>query len=99
MKSLGQMIKSIRHAHKYSLKVLSSHIDIDVSLLSRIENDERLPTEEQIIRFCEHFKDSAHQLKVQWLSSKIISDIKSYEAYAEEALHVAEQIIKYQKEQ
>lgn len=98
MGNVGNTIKNIRLAHGFSLKSLSDLLKINISILSRIEKGERLPTEEQMNKLCQHFKENAHELRVHWLSTKIITDIENYKEFAIEALQVAEQTIQYKKD-
>lgn len=46
--------------------------DIDVTLLSKIERGERLPTTEQLKRLAKYFKSSEHDLMANLISERII---------------------------
>lgn len=92
---IGNIIRQLRLSTNQSLKELSGLLLIDISLLSRIERCERLPTKSQLEKLCEVFPSQSHQLQVSWLSSKILSDITEYDSIALEAIQIAEETIKY----
>jgi len=95
-KSIGHIIKQIRTDKQLSLKALAQELNIDLSLLSRFEHDERIPTEEQMLKLCQYFPEHDYLIKVTWLSSKLMSHIQApYESLALDALQLAEEHIKY----
>ena len=48
MKSLGQYLRAVREGLNLPLQEVHRRTNIDVTLLSRIENARRLPTKDQI---------------------------------------------------
>lgn len=98
MEEIGKIIKTIRQSEKLSLKEMSQKLDMDMSLLSRIERGERLPTSTQIEKVCNLYSALSHKLQVSWLSTKILSDIKPYDHIALEAIQIAEEAIKYKNQ-
>lgn len=94
MKSTGAILKNIREERKLLLEDVTKKTGINKTLLSRIENGKRLPTREQINLLCKYYKIEKNDIVVQWLSDKIVYEIKD-EDLALPAMVVAEEKIKY----
>lgn len=95
--SFGEHLRAIREAANFSLKDVANDIGIDISLLGKIERNERQPTKEQIKQLAKFFKIDKNELIKEFLS-----DLFAYKILDEEAdldtLKVAEQKVKYFKE-
>lgn len=94
MKSIGTTFKNIREERKLLLEDVTKKTGINKTLLSRIENGKRLPTREQLNLLCKYYKIKKDDIVVQWLSDKIVYEIKD-EDLALPAMMVAEEKIKY----
>src|SRR5690606_24642942 len=94
MKSTGTTFKNIREERKLLLEDVTKKTGINKTLLSRIENGKRLPTREQLNLLCKYYKIKKDDIVVQWLSDKIVYEIKD-EDLALPAMMVAEEKIKY----
>lgn len=94
MKSTGTTFKNIREERKLLLEDVTKKTGINKTLLSRIENGKRLPTREQLNLLCKYYKIEKDEIVVQWLSDKIVYEIKD-EDLALPAMMVAEEKIKY----
>ncbi|MDH7914649.1 DNA methyltransferase [Winogradskyella sp. SYSU M77433] len=94
MKSTGTTFKNIREERKLLLEDVTKKTGINKTLLSRIENGKRLPTREQLNLLCKCYKIEKDEIVVQWLSDKIVYEIKD-EDLALPAMMVAEEKIKY----
>lgn len=94
--SFGEHLRAIREAANLSLKDVASNIGIDMSLLGKIERNERQPTKEQIKQLAKFFKIDRNELTKEFLS-----DLFAYKILDEEAdldtLKVAEQKVQYLK--
>jgi transcriptional regulator with XRE-family HTH domain len=94
--SFGEHLRAIREAAGLSLKDVASNIGIDISLLGKIERNERQPTKEQIKQLAKFFKVDKSELIKEFLS-----DLFAYRILDEEAdldtLKVAEQKVQYLK--
>lgn len=95
MQTVGMTFKSIREEQKLLLEDVTKETGINKTLLSRIENGKRLPTREQLNLLCKYYKAEKEDIIVQWLSDKIVYEIKD-ENFALSAMQVAEEKIKYQ---
>lgn len=80
-----------------SQRKLAQALDLDVAVLSRIENEEKFPRKriDEIIRvLAEVFDVSQTELRRVYLSDRITS-ILAYEADYEQILRVSEEKIQY----
>ena len=98
MKTLGDTLKFAREEKRLILRKVAAKVDIDQSLISKFEKNERKPTMEQIIRLAKFYKLSESKLIISWHSEKIAEDLKYTESTAE-ILKVAEEKINYYKAQ
>lgn len=94
MISTGTTFKNIREERKLLLEDVTKKTGINKTLLSRIENGKRLPTREQLNLLCKYYTVEKDDILVQWLSDKIVYEIKD-EDLALPAMLVAEEKIKY----
>lgn len=94
--SFGKHIRNLREESGLTLKIVSEHLSIDISLLAKIERNERPPTKQIIRQVAEYFKVDEKMLKKDFLS-----DIIAYKIIDEEGdlsiLKVAEEKVKYLK--
>jgi transcriptional regulator with XRE-family HTH domain len=98
MKTLGETLKEARDETDLILRKVSAEVDIDQSLISKFEKNERKPTKEQLIRLANFYNLSEKDLIISWYSEKIAEDLKYTEGTAE-ILKVAEEKINYYKTQ
>ncbi len=98
MKTLGETLKEARDKINLILRKVSAQVDIDQSLISKFEKDERKPTKEQLIRLANFYNLSQKDLIISWYSDKIAEDLK-YSESTTEILKVAEEKINYYKTQ
>ena len=76
MNAIGQMIRSKRIANGQLLRHIAAYLDIDQSILSKIEHGERKPTKENIIKLAEILKINTDELMIQYISDKIMSEFE-----------------------
>lgn len=98
MKTLGEILKNARTKKKMILRKVSANVDIDQSLISKFEKNDRKPTKEQLLRLAKFYNLSQDKLLISWYSEKIAQDLR-YTASTTEILRVAEQKIEYYKNQ
>lgn len=94
--SFGENIRLLRENLNFSMREVANAISIDISLLSKIERNERLPTKEQIKALSKYFN-----IDEKKLLKEMLSDLIAYKILDEEAdidtLKVAEQKVEYLK--
>jgi transcriptional regulator with XRE-family HTH domain len=93
-KSTGEILREKREEKGLLLRHVSAELGIDTAILSKIERSERKATKEQIIKLAEILELNEEDLLVQYLSEKILYEIKD-EKLGSKALKVAEQKMKY----
>jgi transcriptional regulator with XRE-family HTH domain len=96
MNDFGLKIKALREKRHEPLRIVAFHLNLDQAILSKIENGKKSATREQVLRIAEYFEVSNRDLIVDWLSDKIIYEIKN-EQYGYDALKVAEKRVSYLK--
>lgn len=97
MKTLGELIKDLRERENLTQRKLAYELDIDVAVLSRIENENKFPKkriDEIILTLSQLFNISKEELKNIYLSDEITS-ILAYEENYENILKVCEEKISY----
>lgn len=92
--SVGEILRKHREKKGLLLRQVAALLDIDTAILSKIERGERKAKKEQIVQLAEILDLNQEDLIVQYLSEKILYEIRD-EELAEKALKVAEQKIKY----
>lgn len=96
MKTFGELIRSLREARGMLLREVAAALQIDPSLLSRIETGEKRATRDQVIQLAKILKADENELLVNYLSDKIVYELID-EDLALEAMMAAEQKINYLK--
>ena len=98
MNKLGEILREARNKRNLILRKVAAEVDIDQSLISKFEKNERKPTKEQLLRLAKFYGLSEKSLTVNWYSEKIAEELK-YSECASEILKVAEEKINYYKTQ
>jgi transcriptional regulator with XRE-family HTH domain len=98
MKTLGDTLKSARQKKDLILRKVAAEVDIDQSLISKFEKNERKPTLKQVVRLAQFYELSESELIINWYSEKIAEELR-YTESTSEILKVAEEKIRYYKSQ
>lgn len=96
MKTIGETLRELRESKGLLLREVAAAIQIDPTLLSKIETGARKATKEQIVNLAHFFKTEEKELLILFLSDKIVSEVQD-ETLASEALDLAGQQIRYIK--
>lgn len=94
MKSIGELVKSLREEKGLLLRQVAAKIDCDPALLSKIERSERMPTKDQVLRLAKFFSANKNEFLVAFWSDKLVYEVLEEEV-ALEAMQVAEKKISY----
>ena len=94
--SFGELLRSLREETGQTLKIVAENLEMDTSLLAKIERNERQPTKLIIKQVAEFFKCNEQELLNNFLSDQIAYKILEEEADIE-ILKVAEEKVKYLK--
>jgi transcriptional regulator with XRE-family HTH domain len=84
MRTLGSTIKELRESQNWPQRKLASELDMDVAVLSRIENENKFPKKRvtEIIEVIARLFDvSSDELKTAYLSDEIASLLVSEPDY------------------
>lgn len=88
--TLGAIIRNLREAHNMLLRELAAKLEIDVSLLSKIEKGHRTAKKTVVLKIAEIFNLDKSELVVVWFSDKIVIELKGQDN-VQEILRLAEQ--------
>jgi len=94
--SFGETIRKLREEQNLLLRELSASLEIDVSLLSKIETNNRVAKKELIKKFAKVLNVDYNELMIIWLSDKIVNKLQD-EDNIEKILKIARQKLKYGK--
>ncbi|MEP6795441.1 MAG: helix-turn-helix transcriptional regulator [Saprospiraceae bacterium] len=98
MLSTGEQLRKLRESHGLPLRKVAATLDIDTSILSKIERGERTASRAQILILARMFNTNEKDLLLNYLSDKVLYELAD-EDLAAEALKVAEKKIIYRKKQ
>ena len=96
MQSIGDTLRKLREDKQLPLRKVAAMLDIDQSLLSKIERNERRANREQIVELAKIYGVKESQLLVEYFSDKVAYDIADEDS-ARQILIVAEEKVKYIK--
>ncbi len=91
--NFGETIRKLREGQNLLLRELSAKLEIDSSLLSKIETNNRIAKKELVKKFSKIFKVDYNELLIIWFSDKIVNELKN-EDNVDKILKIAEQKIK-----
>ena len=100
MQSLGEQIRELRENAEWPQRKLAHELDMDVAVLSRIENENKFPKKritDIIQKVSELFEKSKDELKNMYLGDEI-SEILLYESNYKEILKISEAKINYRRQ-
>lgn len=96
-KTFGDTIKKLRERDGLTLRQVADELDIDLSMLGKIEKNNRRPTKPLIEKAAKFFKVSTEELIVDFVSDSIVDKVMYDENLADKILKVAEEKVKYLK--
>ena len=91
----GEKLKSIRTGRKETLHMTAMGTNIDMTLLSKFERGDRLPTNEQIQRLAGYFGLDEKQLAVEATAGKILTEYGYNDVTYGAAMFIQEKMRKY----
>lgn len=94
MIKFGEILQEKREKKGLTIKEVSKELNIDGSIISKIENGKRIATRKQVLAFVNLYNIGEELAFSSWLSEKIIEYVKD-EAFGLKALKVAEEKVKY----
>lgn len=94
--TFGEHIRGLRESAGLPLRKVAAQLDIDPSLLGKIERNDRQPTKEQIKKIAQIFEQNETDLFSEYLSDQIAYKIIEQESNLN-ILKVAEKKVHYLK--
>lgn len=96
MKLFGEKIRDLREDQNLPLRKVAAYLDIDTSILSKIERGERTISLEMVSKVSDFFGLDEKQLKTEYLGEEVARKI--YESNnIDQIFKVAEQKVNYLK--
>jgi transcriptional regulator with XRE-family HTH domain len=92
----GERIRELRTKQNMLLRQLASLLDVDTSIISKVERGDRQLKKEQIPLLAQILKADVEELQTLWLADQIYEVVKD-EKMANEAMQVAEEKINLNK--
>lgn len=92
--SFGAYLRRLRETSGLPLRKIAYELNVDLSLLAKIERNERKPTRQLIKSFAKLFHQDEQKLLISHLSDQIVYQVLD-EENGIKVLKVAEQKVKY----
>ena len=94
MKTIGTTLRELREGKGLLLREVGAQLSLDPTILSKIEQDKRMPTKEQVKALSEFYKQQKNDVIIAWLSDKLFYEVQD-EDLALQAMQVAEEKMRY----
>ena len=95
-KTIGAILRELREIKGLLLREVGAQLSIDPALLSKIEQDKRMPTKDQVRSLANLYEDQKNEILIAWLYDKLYYQVLD-EDLALQAMQVAEEKIRYNK--
>jgi transcriptional regulator with XRE-family HTH domain len=92
----GERIRELRTKQNMLLRQLASQLDVDTSIISKVERGDRQLKKEQIPLLAQILKADVEELQTLWLADQIYAVVKD-EKLANEAMQIADKKINFKK--
>ena len=92
---LGDWLRSLRAARRLPLRVVAAAAEMDSTLLSKIELNQRLPTQEQSVALAAFFKVSVKDFEARRIATKFWQDFGESPVAAHAVSLIQEQAATY----
>lgn len=96
-KTFGDTVKKLREEKNLPLREVAEALEIDTSMLGKIEKNSRKPSKQIIEKFAVFFKVSDKDLKIAFLSDAVAFRVMEEEDFSREVFKVAEEKVNYLK--
>jgi transcriptional regulator with XRE-family HTH domain len=95
--TFGETVKKLREEKNLTLREVAQALEIDTSMLGKIEKNSRKPTRTLIEKISRFFNVSDRELTIVFLSDTVAYQVFDKEDYVSEVLQVAEKKVNYLK--
>lgn len=92
--TFGEWLRAQREARQMPLRKVAAHLDVDTSVVAKMEKNQRLASRQHLQQLATLFEADFETLLVMHLSDRVAYELIE-ESCSESVLHLAEQKIKY----
>ncbi len=92
--TFGEWLRQHREARNWPLRKVAALLDVDTSIISRLEKGHRQPQRDYVQKLATIFEEDAGALLVLFLSDRVAYELAD-ESCSDEVLRAAEEKIKY----
>jgi len=97
LRTIGNLLRKLRESKQLLLREVGAQISIDPSLLSKMEQNKRMPTYNQIKSISNFYFDHHNEIITTWLSDKLVNELLDH-SQAVQAIDMAkEKILDFEK--
>lgn len=96
-KTFGDTVKKLREEKNLPLREVADALNIDTSMLGKIEKNTRKPSKQLIEKFGIFFQVNDKDLTIAFLSDAVAYQIMEEEDFSDEVFKVAEEKVEYLK--
>lgn len=97
--TFGEAIRALRRQRGEPLRVVAAGVEVDSTLLSKIERGQRLPTATQIARIAAYFDIPLEELRARVIADRVVFEYGLQEATLQAAQIIRERTSSYMKEE
>ena len=90
---LGQKIKELRMENGVLQRQLASLLEIDTTMLSKIERGDRRANRTQVIQIANYFNVDEKELLTLWVADKVLDAVEDEEELKSDAIKIAQSSI------
>jgi transcriptional regulator with XRE-family HTH domain len=95
METIGEKLRELREGKGLLLRQVATELEIDPSLLSRIERGDKLPTRNQIVFLEKMYGTKPNELLVLYLCDRLLSELEGEDEVALKVMQVTEKKVSY----
>lgn len=93
---IGEKLRTLREKKQKLLREVAASLEIDTAYLSKMERGEKKIKREYLVKLAKLYDVDLEELIPMWLADKVY-DILKDEEFAEKALKLADQEVRYQR--
>lgn len=92
MNSFGEYLRSRREQLGLPLRKVAAELDIDTSILSKIERSERMATKEMLSTLAKTLEIQDKEIQIEFIQSTVLSELGDLEFLADGLKNVLKKI-------
>lgn len=92
MNSFGEYLRNRREQLGLPLRKVAAELDIDTSILSKIERSERVATKEMLLILAKTLEIQEKEIQIEFIQSTVLSELGDLEFLADGLINVLKKI-------